>query len=134
MMNTKKRMYMSIFWILLGSALFLGGVCEVLDSYWSGMGGGLLGVGIMQMIRFSRYESNEEYRTKVDRANKDERNRYIASKAWAWAGYLFVLIAAVGSILFKLAGREDLMMLSSGSVCLILVLYWLSYMHLQKKY
>lgn len=133
-MNTKKRMYLSIFWILLGSALFLGGVCEVLDSYWSGMGGGLLGVGIMQLIRFSRYETNEEYRAKVDRTNKDERNRYIASKAWARAGYLFVLIAAVSSILFKLAGRDELTQLAAGSVCLILVLYWLSYMHLQKKY
>ena len=133
-MNTKKRTYLSIFWILLGSALFLGGVCEVLDSYWSGMGGGLLGVGIMQLIRFSRYETNEEYRAKVDRASKDERNRYIASKAWAWAGYLFVLTAAVGSIVFKMMNREDLMMLSSGSGCLIILFYWTSYLYLQKKY
>ena len=133
-MNTKKRIYLSLLWILLGAALFLCSAFGSLDSYWSGMGGGLLGVGIMQLIRFSRYESNEEYRTKADRANKDERNKFIANKAWAWAGYLFVLISAVGSILLKLAGREDLMMMASGSVCLIILLYWASYLYLQKKY
>jgi hypothetical protein len=44
------------------------------------------------------------------------------------------MVAAVGSIVFKLMGREDLMMLASGSVCLIMLLYWGSWMVLRKKY
>lgn len=133
-MNTKKRMILSLVWLLLGAALFLGGVFEVLDSFWAGMGGGLLGAGVLQLIRFFRYESDEAYRAKVDRSNQDERNKFISGKAWAWAGYLFVLISAVGSILLKLAGREELMQMATGSVCLLLVLFWLAYLYLQKKY
>ena len=132
--NCRYPLPMALFWIILGSVLLLCGIFEVLDSYWAGMGGGFLGVGIMQGIRIFRYKSDPEYRTKTDRANKDERNKFLAAKAWSWAGYLFVLIAAVGSILFKLAGREDLMELSAFAVCLILVLYWLCFLFLSRKY
>ena len=52
----------------------------------------------------------------------------------SWAGYLFMMLAAVSSIVFKIMGREDLMMFCSGCVCLVLVLYWLSYVVLKKKY
>ena len=47
---------------------------------------------------------------------------------------LFVMIAAVASIMLKLAGREDLMKAASGSVCLIIILYWVSYVVLKGKY
>ena len=133
-MKEKLRFGFSIFWVLVGVVLCGLGVAEVIDSYWSGMGGGLLGAGIVQLIRSLRYKSDPEYQAKADRANKDERNKFLAAQAWSWAGYLFVMIAAVGSILFKLADREDLMMLSSGSVCLILILYWLSWLYLSRKY
>ena len=65
--------------------------------------------------------------------NYDERNKYLSMKAWSWAGYLFVMIAACATVMLKLAGKEDLMMISSGSVCLVMVLYWISYMVLKKK-
>ena len=45
-----------------------------------------------------------------------------------------MMIAAVASIVFKLVGREDLMMFCSISVCIVIVLYWVSYMVLNNKY
>ena len=36
--------------------------------------------------------------------------------------------------LLKLMGREDLMMMASGSVCLMMLLYWGCWMYLRKKY
>ena len=65
---------------------------------------------------------------------QDERNRFIANKAWAWAGYWFVMIGACATIVLKIAGREDLMMMASGSVCLMMLLYWGCWMYLRKKY
>ena len=44
------------------------------------------------------------------------------------------MLAAVGTILMKILGQETIMMVLSGSVCVILVFYWVSYMILQKKY
>ena len=133
-MGKNYRFLLSIFWIVLGSVLCACHASGLIEEYWSSMGFAFIVVGILQVIRQIRYRTNEEYREKFDTESKDERNRFIANKAWAWAGYLFVMVAAVGSIVFKLMGREDLMMLASGSVCLIILFYWGSWMVLKRKY
>ena len=130
----KRRMVISVFWIVLGTVLIGLQLAGQVESFWSGMGAGLMVVGILNLLRQLRYRTDGDYRDKVDVEAKDERNRYLANKAWAWAGYLFVLTAAVGTIAFKLAGKEELMMLASGGVCLMLVFYWGSYMILRRKY
>ena len=129
-----KRMLISVVYILLGMALFGCGLAEIVDEFWSGMGGALMGVGLVRLIGMIRYQKNPEYREAVDTAAKDERNRFIANKAWAWAGYLYVLIAAVGTIAFKLAGREELSVFCGSSVAVLILLYYISHLWLRKKY
>ena len=133
-MKYDRRMVLSIFWVLLGAALFICSALGMVDSYWSGMGGGLLGVGIVQLARHIRYRKDEEYREKVDVANGDERNRYIAGKAWAWAGYLFVLVSGVATIALKVMGLDQWSLAASYALCLLLLLYWISYLVLKRKY
>ena len=133
-MNYGKRIFLSIFWMLLGLVLIGCHLAGLIEEYWSSMGFAVLVVGILQVIRQIRYRTNEEYREKFDTASKDERNRFIANKAWAWAGYLFVLTGGAGTIVFKLLGREDLMMMASGGVCLMICFYWISYLVLNRKY
>ena len=94
----------------------------------------LVVVGAIFLLRSVKYHTNEQYRNDVDIQTGDERNKYLSMKAWGWAGYLFVVIAAVGTIGFKFADKEELMMLCSGAVCLIVFLYWISYIILLKKY
>ena len=134
MRNINKRIILSIFWIVLGVALNVACFAGNIDNYWSGMGSGLIGVGVIQLIRNIKYKTNAEYKETVDTELNDERNKYIANKAWAWAGYLFVLIAGIGTVAFRIAGHNDLSMMCAYSVCLILVLYWISYVLLRKKY
>lgn len=69
------------------------------------MGTAILTVRIVFLIRQIKHRTNEEYREKYDIERSDERNRYLSGKAWAWAGYLFVMIAV--SIMLKIAGREE---------------------------
>ena len=133
-MKYEKRIIFSILWVVIGTILNICYFAGLLEEYWSSMGIALIIVGVLQIFRFQKYKKNEEYREKVDIANSDERNKFIANKAWAWAGYYYVLGASVLSIVFKIIGKEELMMAASMSVCFILVVYWLSYRHLQKKY
>lgn len=130
----KERLIASILEIIVGAALLICSMFELVDEFWSGMGTSLLIIGIIFLIRNIKYKTNEEYREKIDIESNDERNKYISLKAWAWAGYLFVMLGAVGAIVFKLIGKEDLMMMASLSVCLIMVFYWISYTFLKKKY
>ena len=133
-MNSRKRMIASICWIVIGAALMCAYYAGLIDEYWSAMGVSLLVVGILQMIRHIRYRTDEAYKAHVDVEAKDERNRFIASRAWAWAGYLYVLIGAVASIVFQIAGNDEMTKIAAMSVCLIMLLYWLSYAFLRRKY
>ena len=123
-----------VVWLVLGCVLTFCGIAGIIDDFWCGMGGGFIGVGIVQLIRFHRYDTNAEYREKVDVAIQDERNKFISGRAWAWAGYLFILIAGISIVPLKLMGREDLMMMASGSICLMITLYWICYLFLKRKY
>lgn len=130
----KKRLISAVIEMLVGAILAVCTYTGILDEYWSGMGTALIVVGVIQLLRCIRYKTDESYRENVDTQAGDERNRYISMKAWSWAGYLFVMIAAVATVVLKIVGLDAYVMIASGSVCLIMILYWLSWMYLRKKY
>lgn len=133
-MNNTKRLIAGIVEIVLGAALLLGNAFGARDEYWSGMGTALVFVGVLQLLRRIRYRIDTAYREKADTAARDERSRWLGMKAWAWSGYLFVIIAAAASIALKVAGQDALSIAASGSMCLLIILYWVSYLFLSRKY
>lgn len=133
-MRGDKRMIANIIFIMLGVALLGLGIAEIVDAFWSGMGSALIAVGVIRMVHFVRFRKDETYREQFQIDTTDERHRFIQNKAWAWTGYLFVLAAAVCSIVFKLLGQDLLSIAAGFSVCFMMVVYWLCYMFLNKKY
>ena len=130
----KKDIIFGVIWFLLGLALTVLCCLETLDEFWSGMGAALMVVGIVRLLRNYRLSRSETYREKREVAETDERVRFIRNKAWAWAGYLFIFICAIGTIISKLLGQDLLCIFFSGAVCLMLVLFWVSFFILKKKY
>ena len=129
----KKNIY-PILLLVAGLTLAGLGIAEIVDEFWSGMGSALAIVGALRLLRFYRLKKNESYREKMETAVTDERNQFIRMKAWSWAGYLFIMVSAVATIIFRILGQEQLSQVASYSVCLMLVLYWISYFILKKKY
>ena len=129
-----RRWIASVVEIALGLVLTVCGALGVVDTYWSGMGGGLLGVGVIQLVRYLRYYSNETYKSKVDVEVNDERNKFIALRAWAWAGFWYAMAGAVGSIAFQVLGKPELATMAGGSVCLLMAFCWISRIYLRRKY
>ena len=133
-MKHDRRIIPYIIYILLGVTLTALGLLELVDSFWSGMGGALIAVGVVRAIHILRYRNNESYRENMEIETKDERNQFIRNKAWAWAGYLFVLITAVCTIAFKLLGQDLLSVAAGFAVSFLVLLYWVCYLVLKKKY
>ena len=133
-MKANRRLILYVLYIAIGVALICLDVANVVDEFWSGMGSGLIFVSILRLIQLYRFNKNEDYREKVETEVSDERNLFIRNKAWAWAGYLFVLISAVAIIVFRIVGQELLSSAAGIALCLMLVLYWVSFFILRKKY
>ena len=131
---SKKRIVVQILEIVAGIILLGLGIAGIVDEFWSGMGGALIGVGAMYLVQNIRYQKNPDYRENVNTERNDERNKFLNMRAWQMAGGWFVIIAAVATFVFKFAGKEDLMMLCSGAVCLMTFMYWIFFLYLRKKY
>ena len=121
-------------WLLLGLVLTILCCLETLDDFWSGMGSALLVIGALRLLRGYRLSKNETYREKIEVAETDERFRFIRNKAWAWAGYLFIIICSLSVIIFKLLRQDLLSVAFGGAVCLMIVLFWGCFFILNKKY
>jgi len=133
-MITTRRVAAYILCFLIGAVLLVLGENGMIDSYWSGMGLGLVIVCILRMVQYIRYHKDEMYREKIMVERQDERNQFIRNKAWAWAGSLFIMVSAVLMIVFKVMGNETMTKAASYAVCLLISLYWVSFFILRKKY
>ena len=133
-MKNKMRVRFALVYIILGVVLLGLQFAGIVDDFWGGMGTAFIFIGALFLYRSIKYKTNESYRENVDTQVNDERNRFIAMKAWSWAGYLFVLASAICSIVFRVLGMNDMSFFASMCVCAILLLYWISYIVLRKKY
>ena len=137
-MRYEKRIKLSVIvnivWIVLGTILICLSFAGKVDMFWNGMGASLLVIGVIQILRCYRLNKNEAYREMIEIEEKDERNRFLRNKAWAWTGYVFMMMAAVSCIILRIFGQELLSLAASGVVCFMLVLYWGVYMVLKRKY
>ena len=80
MYYNNKRLALSVFWVVLGAALLVLSIAEVLDSsVYAGMGGALIAVGVFQVLRNLRYRKDSDYREKIDTEAGDERNHFLRS-------------------------------------------------------
>ncbi len=135
MYYNNKKLALSIFWIVLGAVLLGLSIAGILDSsLYAGMGGALVAVGALQVIRNLKYRKDPEYREKLDVAITDERNSFIRMKSWTWAGYIVVMGESIGVIIASILGSDTVRHVLAYSVCFILVAYWVSYLIINKKY
>ena len=134
-MYNNKKLALSFFWIVAGIAIVAFSVTEKLDSsFYAGMGGALAAVGVVQAIRNIKYRKNAEYREKINVEVNDERYSFLRMKSWSLTGYLFVLFAAAASIVAAVLGEKTVQITLGFSVCAVLVIYWVSYLVLSRKY
>ena len=133
-LTVRARWILSILYVVLGVSLILCDRFEAIDPFWGGMGTALTLIGLVRLWGVVRYKTDAAYKEQTDTAYFDERNRFLKAKALSWAAYLYIIVAAVATIVFKLLGNDILMYAASGSVCLILVLYWVVYLIIRKKY
>ena len=134
MYYNNKRLLLSVFWVILGAVLLGLSVAEIIDQgIYAGMGGALIAVGILQILRNLRYRNNQEYREMIDIEITDERNKYLRMKAWSIAGYTMVLAGAAGSLVAFFAGHEETQKVLLCSVAFLVFVYWLAYVILNKR-
>ncbi len=135
MYYNNKKLILSCFWVVLGIVLVILATTEVIkNEFYGGFGGGLIAVGILQIVNNIKYRKNSDYKNKVDIDSQDERNRFIRMKAWSWTGYTLVMVFGIATIVFAVMEKSEFAKLSSYLVCGTIGTYWIIYTILNRKY
>lgn len=129
-----RRIFAHILCVALGVTLMILGYTGTIDSFWGGMGVSMVTVILLRLIRAFRFQKDAAYREAVNTEANDERNQFLRNKAWAWAGYLFILLGGLLTIVLKIMGQDLLSTAAGLAVCILMLLFWGAYLVLRKKY
>ncbi len=129
----KIRLFVAIGYIVLGLAMMVVfNFIKTENDFLSSFGLALVVIGAVHIRNYMRITKNEETITKRQIAETDERNISIANKAKSVSFIVYVILACVSVIVLELFNKTQLAMILSGTVCALILLYWISYWIIRK--
>ena len=138
-MNFKKRLntrlYFALSFSIIGIALIIiSAITNVLDGFLGPWGLGLLIIGIARVRNHFLITKNEETLRNREIAENDERNITIVNKARSISFILYILIASIAVIILQILNQTEVAIIVSFSVCALILIYWISYFIISRKY
>lgn len=130
----KIRLSIAIGYIILGLAMIITfNIIKTENEFLSSFGFALIVIGIVQIRKYIMITKNEETIIKRQIAETDERNISIANRAKSISFIIYVLLAAVLVIVLELLNKTQLAMIISGTIWVLILIYWISYWIISKK-
>ena len=131
----KKRLLTARIFLVAGPILMAVSVWKGLDNeFFFAWGTALLVIGIVRLRQYRKVMASPEAMRAQEIAETDERNIMLANKAKSWAFCWYVLICGTAVIALEFMGKVEMATLLSFSVCALIVLYWVGYHVLKRKY
>ncbi|MDD4689453.1 MAG: hypothetical protein PHE51_06870 [Eubacteriales bacterium] len=131
----KQRLTLSIFYIVLGIVIIIvANVTKTNNDFVSSFGLILAVIGIGQIRKNSLIARSEDRIKRQEIRETDERNLEIMHKAKSLTFSLFIIIAGSAVIVLQLMNKPELALPIAQVVCVFLMLYWVSYFIIRRKY
>ena len=137
-MNFKKkltiRMYTAVACLIIGVVLMVLPFALKLDNeYMSTFGFTLIAIGIARLRQHFRITRTEETIRQQEIRETDERNLEIARKAKSITFSCCLLLTCVAVIVLECLKIEPYSTILGASMCVQLLVYWITYLILQKR-
>lgn len=130
----KIRLFFAIGYIALGLIMIaLFNIIKTENTFLSSFGFALIIVGIAKMRNYFLITKNDETLKKQQIAENDERNISIANKAKSISFIIYIILVCVSIIVLNLLNQVELATILSVSVCVLVLIYWISYWIISKK-
>lgn len=129
----KVRLYAACAIALIGIGLILTGVFTKTEMA-SSFGLMFFVVGIARIIQYKRITKNEGTLHKREVAETDERNVMLWTRARSMTFSVYVLLSAAAVVLLYLSGASQAARIVSYTLWSIVVIYWICYFIISRKY
>ena len=130
----KIRLFVAISYLILGIAMIVVfNIIKTENNFFSSLGFALTVIGIARIRNYFLITKDEETITKRQIAENDERNISIANKAKSVAFLAYILVVCTSITILYALNKTQLAFILSGTVCFLLLVYWISYWIISKK-
>ncbi len=130
----KIRLFIAIGYVVLGLAMIVVfNIIKTENEFLSSFGFALAVVGVVRIRNYMMITKNEETITKRQIAETDERNIAIANNAKSVSFIIYVVLACVSVIALELFNKTQLAIILSGTVYVLILIYWISYWIIRKR-
>ena len=131
----KQRLWIAISYIVLGLILVIADAVNHFENYFFfSFGFALVIMGILRILRHLKTMRDDQSLRKQELAESDERVRMIAERARSWVFSLSVTGAGILVIALNILGYHDAALPFAWYVCGMVVLYWICFSVICKKY
>lgn len=127
----KSRFYLAIIYVILGITMIATTLTTNTDC--SSFGIVFVVIGIVRIRTYFVITHNEETIRKQQIAETDERNLSIQNNAKSLTFSIYVLLLGIAVIILSILNLPDAAKWTAFSICLLLVIYWITYWIYQKK-
>lgn len=131
----QQRFTIAVVYILLGLALVCTDLVNASDNYfYFSFGLALLLMGVLRLFRYRKITKSDQTMRKQELAEQDERTRMMAERARSWAFSFSLTAAGIWVIIQNLLGHHEEALPYGWYVCAMVVLYWICFTIIRKKY
>jgi len=108
-------------------------ISEELLSYLSGFSSGIIVIGVITLIKYTRVMKNEKMSKELENANNDERLKIINNESMAISFRISVLVEAVISIICAIYNKMEIAEYLGFAICFQIIVYLITYFIISKK-
>ena len=129
----KTRLYLAIAYIVIGLAMIVVfNIMENSNEFLSTLGLVLVVTGVVRWRNYRRITKTEETMKAQEIKETDERNVAIVQKARNIAFVIFVMVLAIAIIVLQFLNLALYVQLLFAVMCVLLAIYWVSYLIIRK--
>ena len=134
----KERLYAANAFVIIGVLMVFvsnyKGTASEASLSLSSFGAALVAIGIVKIRNHFIITRSEESIRKQEIAENDERNIAIANRAKSVAFSIYGIISFVIVVILEAVGKIELAYVLAFSICLLLIIYLISYYIIRKRW
>ena len=130
----KTRIYTGVLYLIVGAAMIVTYAVKSGNEFLCSFGGALVLMGILRILKHKRLLKNGDALEKQRIAETDERNIMLAHRARSLAFSFYVFLSCCAVIVLQFLDMGEKALPLAYSVCALLILYFVCYYILNKKY
>lgn len=133
-MSNKTRIGVYGLFFAVGLVAIVLSAVGYIDDVLGACGLTLIIISALQLFKAARYAKDPAFAKQIDASNTDERLAFLAGKAAQSAFQVSVIALCLLSLVLRFVGKGDTADVLGFVACGELLVYWVSYLYLSKKY